>query len=68
MKKFEVGKRYSDGAATFEIIGRTAKTIKYVYIHHPGRSNEKRAEEKKAKILNWDDREVFFASCYQLEA
>lgn len=30
MKKFEVGKRYQDGAMTVEITGRTEKTIKTV--------------------------------------
>lgn len=68
MRKFEVGKRYNDGAATFEITGRTAKTVKFVYIHHAGRFNEKKADEQKAKINKWEDREVFFTNCYQVEA
>ena len=29
MRTFEIGKRYRDGAATFEIIGRTAKTVRF---------------------------------------
>lgn len=68
MRTFEVGKRYNDGAATFEIVTRTAATIKFCMIQHPGRSNERRCDEKKAKINNWGDREVFFTSCYQVEA
>lgn len=68
MRKFEVGKRYTDGAVAFEIVARTSKTIKFVMIQHEGKSNERRCSEKKAKINNWGDREVFFSNCYQVEA
>lgn len=68
MRKFEEGKRYTDGDMTFEIIKRTAKTVTFSYILHAGKTNEKRAEEKKAKINKWEDREVFFTNCYQVEA
>ena len=53
MRKFEVGKRYNDGAATFEIVARTEKTIKFVMIQHAGRSNERKMNEKIAKISDW---------------
>lgn len=68
MRKFEVGKRYKDGAMTFEITGRTEKTIKFVTVQHPGRENERKSEEKRIKIIFWNDREVFFYNCYQAEA
>ena len=68
MRKFEVGKRYKDGVMTFEVVSRTYKTIKFVMIRHEGKSNESRGFEKKAKINNWGDREVFFSNCYQVEA
>ena len=53
---------------TFEVVSRTNKTIKFVMIQHEGKSNESRGFEKKAKINNWEDREVFFSNCYQVEA
>ena len=68
MRKFEVGKRYNDDAATFEIVARTAKTVIFVMIQHPGKSNERRCDEKKAKVENWDGREVFMTNCYTVEA
>lgn len=68
MKKFEVGKRYNDGALTFEITGRTDKTIKFVEIQHAGRANEKKSTEKKAKILDWIEREVFIVRERTIEA
>ena len=68
MRTFEVGKRYTDGAMTFEIVARTAKTIKYAMIQHAGRENERRCYEKKAKINNWEDREIFFTGHYEVEA
>ena len=68
MRTFEVGKRYGEKTVVFEIVKRTAKTITYTAIHHAGRYNESRREEKKAKIQNWDDREVFFAGSETVEA
>ena len=56
MRKFEVGKRNNDGAATFEIVARTEKTIKFVMIQHAGRSNERKMNEKQAKISEWEGR------------
>lgn len=68
MRKFEVGKRYNDGAFVFEIVKRTAKTIRFVQIQHAGRSNERRYNEGSAKIEAWDGREVFFKGDYTVEA
>ena len=68
MRKFEIGKRYRDSAMTFEITGRTAKTVRFVIIQHAGRFNERKGDEKRAKVNNWDGREVFFTNCYQVEA
>ena len=68
MRKFEVGSRYKDSSMTFEITSRTAKTVKFVEIQHAGRFNERRSEEKKANIKDWEDREVFFAGSRTVEA
>ena len=68
MKKFEVGNRYYESGLTFEITGRTEKTIKFVEVQHAGRFNERKSEEKKRKIFNWDTREVFFAGARTVEA
>ena len=68
MKTFEVGKRYNDGAATFEIVARTAKTIKFVMVQHAGRENERKSEEKKAKINIWNNKEIFVTNIYTVEA
>lgn len=68
MRTFEVGKRYGEHAVVFEIVKRTAKTITYAEIHHEGRYNESRREEKRVKIQDWGDREVFFAGSETVEA
>ena len=72
MRKFEEGKRYGENAVVFEIVRRTEKTITYQAIHHAGKfneiRNEIRKEEKKVKIHNWGDREVFFAGDETVEA
>lgn len=68
MKTFEVGKRYTDGSAVFEIVARTAKTIKFVRVQHVDRFNERKSEEKKAKIQIWGEREVFCNHYYTVEA
>lgn len=68
MRKFEQGKRYGEKAVIYEIIKRTAKTITYAAIQHPGRYNERRSEEKTVRIKDWKDREVFFAGCETVEA
>lgn len=53
MGKFEVGKRYVESGITYEIIKRTAKTVRFVEIQHPGRFNERITAERNAKIRNW---------------
>lgn len=68
MKKFEINKKYYESGLTFLVTGRTAKTIKYVELQHAGRFNEKRSEEKKAAIKNWDDREVLMIGSRTIEA
>nr|WP_317362587.1 hypothetical protein [uncultured Blautia sp.] len=69
MTKFEIGKRYKDGAMTIEVLKRTVKTLKVAIIAHAGRTNEKVREIKKVKINNWDTEEVIFIhDCYELHA
>ena len=60
MRTFEVGKRYGESAV--------AKTVTYAAIHHAGRYNENRREEKRAKVHDWGSREVFFAGSETVEA
>lgn len=68
MKRFEVGKIYGEKAIKYEVVNRTAKTLTFVSIVHFGRYNEKRSEMKKAKIHDWDSREVFFVNSHTIEA
>jgi len=64
MRKFEIGKRYYQDGTTYEIIRRTAKTVKYAELQHAGRFNERVMEEKTVRIKDWGDREVFFTHGY----
>lgn len=66
MRKFETGKRYGENAVVFEIVKRTEKTVTYTAIHHSGKFNESRKEEKRVKIHNWEGREVFFTTGSEL--
>ena len=68
MRKFEVGKMYGEHAVNFEIVGRTNKTVSFVKVQHAGRFNEKKSEVKKAKIFDWETREVFFSNDETIEA
>lgn len=68
MKRFEIGQRIDKGGVVFEITGRTKKTVKFVEIQHAGRFNERRSGEKKKKIFEWPEREIFFVSPYEVEA
>lgn len=68
MRTFESGKRYGENAVVFEIVKRTAKTITFAAVVHPGRYNEIKREAKTVKIHNWDGREVFFARSETVEA
>lgn len=68
MRKFETGKRYKDGAMTFEIISRTAKTATVAIIQHAGRFNERITDTKKGKIYTWETEEVIFCGCREIHA
>lgn len=68
MRKFEIGKRYIDGAGCVEVVKRTAKTITFVAIQHAGKFNERKSETKTAKLNNWKTEEVFFCNCYEFHA
>ncbi len=68
MKRFEIGKRYTEGGVTFEVISRTAKTVKMALIQHTGRANEKVTSVKSKKINNWETEEVVFWNCYEIHA
>lgn len=68
MKKFEIGKRYAEGGVTFEVLSRTAKTVKLALIQHAGRFNEKVTDIKSRKVNNWDTEEVVFWGCYEIHA
>ena len=62
---FEVGKRYAiDGSDwfQFEIVKRQGNSITYVKILHTEQYNEKRSEQKRAKIKQWLKGEIFFTS------
>ena len=50
MRTLEIGKRYTDGSAVFEIVARTANTIKFVRVQHVDRFNERKSEERKQKF------------------
>lgn len=59
MNKFEVGKIYNeDGAVAYEVTKRTAKFVTVIEIHHLGRFNENKRNERKVKVAIWDDTEV----------
>ena len=62
---FEVGKRYAiDGSDwfQFEIVKRQGNSITYVKILHTEQYNEKRSEQKRAKIKQWPKGEIFFTN------
>lgn len=60
MRVFEVGGRYYKSGSTYEIVKKTAKTIKYRKLQHAGRFNERVMEEKTVQLRFWRDGEVFF--------
>lgn len=55
---FEVGKVYGEEAVKYEVVARTKKTVTIVEVHHFGKFNEKRKNERKVKVVTWDDTEV----------
>lgn len=63
MKMFEVGKIYGEDAVKYEVVARTKKTVTVVEVHHFGKFNEKRRNERTVKISNWNGREaILFGS------
>lgn len=68
MRKFEVGKKYRHGSYVFEVLKRTAKTVRVIQIQHEGRYNERRYNERTVKIRDWGDREVFITNDILFEA
>lgn len=58
MKMFEVGKIYGEDAVKYEVIKRTKKTVTVVEVHHFGKFNEKRKNEKKVRISDWNGAEA----------
>ena len=66
--RFEVGKRYTDNSGTYEIMSRSDKMIKIVFIHHPNRVNEKLGTVKKVKLNAWGNEEIFFDGCHEIHA
>lgn len=55
---FEVGKIYGEDAVKYEVVVRTKKTVTIVEVHHFGKFNEKRKNERKVKVTMWDNKEV----------
>lgn len=55
---FEVGKIYGEDAVKYEVVKRTKKTVTIVEVHHFGKFNENRRNEKKVKISNWNGKET----------
>lgn len=68
MKKFEIGKRYTEGGVTFEVLSRTSKTVKMALIQHAGKPNEKITSIKNKKVNNWNTEEVVYFGCYEIHA
>ena len=65
MKKFEVGKRYTEnGAVEFEVVKRTNEFVTVVQIQHAGRYNERRSDPKRVKVNIWNNEEVIFPTHY----
>ena len=55
---FEVGKIYGEDAVKYEVVARTKKTATIVEVHHFGKFNEKRKNEKKVRISDWNGTEA----------
>lgn len=68
MRKFEIGKRYSEGGMTIEVVSRTEKTITFAVVLHAGCANEKVRETKKKRIQNFGKGEAIWMSPYEIEA
>lgn len=55
---FEVGKIYGEDAVKYEVVKRTKKTATIVEVHHFGKFNESRRNERKVKISDWNGKEA----------
>lgn len=55
---FEVGKIYGEDAVKYEVVARTKKTATIVEVHHFGKFNEKRKNERKVRISDWNGTEA----------
>lgn len=55
---FEVGKIYGEDSVKYEVVARTKKTATIVEVHHFGKFNEKRKNERKVKISDWNGKEA----------
>ena len=55
---FEVGKIYGEDAVKYEVTARTKKTVTIVEVHHFGKFNEKKKNERKVKISDWNGKEA----------
>lgn len=55
---FEVGKIYGEDEVKYEVVARTKKTATIVEVHHFGKFNEKRKNEKKVRISDWNGTEA----------
>lgn len=55
---FEVGKIYGEDAVKYEIVKRTKKTATIVEVHHFGKFNENKRNERKVKISDWNGNEA----------
>lgn len=54
---FEVGKIYGEDAIKYEVVAITKKTATILEVHHFGKFNEKRKNEKKVRISDWNGTE-----------
>ena len=55
---FEVGKIYVEDTVKYEVVARTKKIATIVEVHHFGKFNEKRKNEKKVRISDWNGTEA----------
>ncbi len=55
---FEVGKVYGEDAVKYEIVARAKKTVTIVEVHHFGKFNENRKNERKVRISDWNGTEA----------
>lgn len=69
MRKFEINKLYdSERACPVRVTNRTKNFVNFEVIQHYGRFNEIVTKQGRAKIRDWQDREVFFIGDRTIEA